>query len=258
MKGASFMAKNKDNASPAPEQTTPVKDYQQEEDSESKGKKIRKILFIIILCIVIFFVILAIWWVNEHRVKEVNYDVNGRAQEVFAPGEESSEKTIQVKGSLLDLTGPTVDVVVPVEYFQGKAPSELTAAEKNGGYVALKNDGSNVVYTLRTSFYPSIVANMYEYYCDSFNDRYERKNRVELVSMNRAAQVFTITIEKLNFNANNYRDMLKDLYYEAAIYQCFYGYKPADIKVRFDFKYHQEQFTFKSYNFPENLNKALD
>ena len=255
-KGASFMAKNKDNASPAAEQTNPQKDYQQEEDQESKSKKLRKTIIAIVLFIVIFFVILAIWWINEHRVKEVEYDVNGRAQEVFAQAEENTEN-VEVKGSLLDLTGPTVDVVVPVEYFQGKAPTELTAAEKNSGYVALKQEGSNIVYTLRTSYYPSIVENMYEHYCDSFNELYERKNKVELVSMNRVAQVFTITIEKLSFNPNNYYDMLRDLYYQAAVYQCFYGYTPDNIKVTFQFKYHQEQFVFTSYTFPDSLGKTL-
>ena len=252
------MKNNNDNLSP--EQENALKDYQQEEDKEVKGKhKTRNTIIAIVLLIVIFFVILLIWYVNEHRVKEVMYDVNGKAQEVFAQAEESADEKIEVKGSLLDLTGPTVDITVPIEYYQGNVPAdELSTAEKNSGYVAIKKDSENVTYTVRTSFYPSIVANMYEYYCDEFNDKYERKDKVELVSMNRVAQVFTITVEKLNFNANHYKPMLKDLYYQAAIYQCFYGYKPEDINVKFQFKYHQEQFTFKSYDFPESLNSTLD
>lgn len=248
------MAKNKESVAP---DTAPVKDYQQEEDRETKGKKVRRIIVAIVLFIVIFFLILAIWYINEHRVKEVHYDVNGRAQEAFAQAEENTDKTIEVKGSILDLSGPTVDVTVPVEYYQGKVPSELTFAQKKSGYVSMKNDGQNVVYTLKTSYYKSIVENMYEYYCDSFNDKYEKKDRVELVSMNRVAQMFTITIEKLNFNPNHYSNMLKDLYYEAAIYQCFYGYTPDKIEVKFQFKYHQEQFPFKTYSYPEMLGKTL-
>ena len=120
-----------------------------------------------------------------------------------------------------------------------------------------KKDGENIVYTIKTSYYPSIVENLYEYYEEVFNKTYEGKNGVELVSMNRSAVTFTVTVQKEGFKANNHYKMLEDLYYQAAIYQCYFGIAPENISVNFQFKYLHEAFPFADYQFPSCLGKDL-
>ncbi len=244
----------------SPEMEQYKKDYQQTEDKDVKEKhRVTKTIIAIVLFIVIFFLILLIWYVKDHSVKEIKYDVDGsQAAPAAAQAEAENGDKIVVDGSLLDLTGPTVDITIPLEFYQGKEPADkLTNEERRSGYVGVKKANGNVVYTVQTAYYPSLVRSLYEYYEEYFNTTYEKKNGVQLVSFNREAQTFTITVDKLGFNANKHRAMLKDLYYQVAVYQCYYGFAPKDIKVSFQFKYLKEQFPFVTYQFPAEMDKEL-
>lgn len=241
--------------------TQPKKDYQQEEDADVKEKnKVKKTVIAIILFAAVFFIILLIWYVKDNSVKEEQYVVNGsQAAPAVAQGTEADANfEISVPGSLLDLTGETVEVKIPLKFYQDAQPSEqLSDSELKNGYVSAKKDGENIVYTIKTTYYPSIVENLYEYYEEVFNKTYEGKNGVELVSMNRSAVTFTVTVQKEGFKANNHYKMLEDLYYQAAIYQCYFGIAPENISVNFQFKYLREAFPFADYQFPSCLGKDL-
>lgn len=252
----------KDIANPENQDLAEVKkDYQQEEDKDVKEKsKMTKIIIAISLFIVIFFVILLIWYVKDHSVKEVNYKVDGdQAAPVIAQADEQTgSEQVTLNGAVIDLTGPTATVTIPLEYFGEDQPADtLSDSELKNGYTAVKKDGGNVIYTIKTSYFVSVVNNLYEYNEQLFNKEYEEKNGVELVSSNRQMTTFTITVDKDGFKADKYYDMLESLYYKAAIYQCYYGVTPENISVTFQFKYTREQFPFANYQFPSNLGKKL-
>lgn len=239
----------------------PKKDYQQEEDADVKEKnKVKKAVIAIILFAAVFFLILLIWYVKDNSVKEEQYDVNGsQAAPAVAQGTEADAGSeISVPGCLLDLTGETVEVKIPLKFYRDAQPSEqLSDSELKNGYVSAKKDGENIVYTIKTSYYPSIVENLYEYYEEVFNKAYEGKNGVELVSMTRSSVTFTVTVQKDGFKANSHYKMLEDLYYQAAVYQCYFGIAPENISVNFRFKYLHEAFPFVDYQFPSCLGKDL-
>lgn len=252
----------KDIANPENRDLAEVKkDYQQEEDKDVKEKsKMTKIIIAISLFIVIFFVILLIWYVKDHSVKEVNYKVDGdQAAPVIAQADEQTgSEQVTLNGAVIDLTGPTATVTIPLEYFGEDQPADtLSDSELKNGYTAVKKDGGNVIYTIKTSYFVSVVNNLYEYNEQLFNKEYEEKNGIELVSSNRKMTTFTITVDKDGFKADKYYDMLESLYYKAAIYQCYYGVAPENISVTFQFKYTREQFPFANYQFPSNLGKKL-
>lgn len=246
------MKKNK-NAS---QEAMPKKDYQQEFDPDvKKDSKGKKVVIGISAFIAAFFLILLVWYISDNSVKEEQYEVEGQtAAAVLQQGEEVTGEVV-VEDSLFDLTKETVDVTVPLAYYQGKEPADtLDKNQLASGYVSVKKDGTNVVFTIKTSFYASVVENLYEYYDTIAND-YEKKNGVQLVSSNRAGNLFTITVEKPGYKANAHRDMLKALYYNAAIYQCYLGV--AEPTVDFQMKYLHEQYPFTNYPFPSSLGKDL-
>lgn len=241
--------------------TQPKKDYQQEEDADVKEKnKVKKTVIAIILFAAVFFLILLIWYVKDNSVKEEKYDVNGsQAAPAVAQGTEAdADSEISVPDSLFDLTDETVEVKIPLKFFKDAQPSDqLSDSQLKSGYVSAKKDGENIVYTIKTTYYPSIVENLYEYYEEVFNKTYEGKNGVELVSMTRSSSTFTVTVQKDGFKANSHYKMLEDLYYQAAVYQCYFGIAPENISVNFQFKYLREAFPFAEYQFPSCLGKDL-
>ncbi len=256
------MKKDKKSPDEALEQNPEAleKDYQKEEDEDVKEKhKLAKIIIAIILFIVIFFIILLIHHIKEESAEKF-YDVDGKnAADAVAMADESDE-IIAPDGCVLDLSGPTVTVTIPEEYFEGKLPADtLSESEIAGGYTDIKKIGGNVIYTIKTSYYPSIVSNLYEYHSDEYQDKtFLQENDVLRFAQYQYMQKFTVTLsEREFFSPNDYRDLLKHAYYQAAIYQCYLGIAPADINVAFQFKYIGAQYTFVEYNFPELLNKNL-
>ncbi len=249
----------KKNKKEAPEQVTPKKDYQQEVDPDVKGsEKSKKLLIGIVAFIVVFFTAILGWYINDNSVKEQKYDVDGKtAAPVIAQGEESKDEVIDVDGSLLDLTKETVEIKIPLEFYQDEKISDtLSEAQKTSGYLDVKKDNTSVTYTIKTSFYPSIVENLYDFYCQE-GDKFEKKNGVELVSCNKYMDNFTITVAKSGYKANSNYDMLESLYYYAAIYRCYLGASEQSISVNFQMKYLHEDFPFMDYLFPQCLGKDL-
>lgn len=241
----------------ANQDTAPKKNYQQEVDPDVKQKnKSKTAVIVIVAFIAVFFLALLIWYISGNSVKEEHYDVEGQtAQAVVAQGEESQEDVITVDESLLDLTQESVKVTIPLAYYQDNAPSDvLDENQLASGYLDAEIVDGNIVYTIKTSYYPSVVENLYEYYDTLAND-YEKKNKILLISSNRRADLFTVTIEKLNFAPNAHRNMMTELYYNAAIYQCYLGV--AQPKVAFQFKYLGEQFPFVNYQYPDCIGKDL-
>lgn len=237
------------------------KDYQQEEDEDvNEKRKTKKIVIAIALFVAIFFIILLIWYIKDNSLNEISYIVDGdRAAPAVAQAEEEyNEEGITLKGAEIDLTGKTADVVIPLEFFKSAPPEDaLSDTQQKSGYTAVKKSNGNITYSIKTSYFNSIVSNLYDYYNFAFDEAYEKK-LVQLVSSNKTMNTFTITIDKDSaFNANKYYSMLEDIYYQAAIYQCYYGFSPEKISVNFQFKYSYEQFTFADYQFPECLNKDL-
>lgn len=252
-----FMKKDKKIT---PEETMPKKDYQQEVDPDVKGKeKSKKAVIGIVAFIVVFFVALLGWYINDNSVKEENYDVDGQtAAPAVAQGKESDGDVIEVNGSLLDLTKETVQVTVPLAFYQGEEVADtLDKSQQASGYLSVEKSDVAVTYTIKTSFYPSIVENLYEYYAQKA-DSYEKENGVQLVSCNRTGNIFTVTVDKANYKANSHYDMLEDLYYNAAIYQSYLGVEEDNVSVNFQMKYLHEQFTFTDYQFPDCLGKDLN
>lgn len=237
------------------------KDYQQEEDKDVKEKsKTKKLIIAISLFVVIFFVILLIWYVKDHSVKETAYKVDGeQAAPVIAQADEQTgSEQVTLNGATVDLSGTTAEVTIPLEYFGEEQPADtLSDSQLKNGYTAVKKDGENIVYTIKTSYFVSVVNNLYEYNEQLFDKEYEEKNGIELVSSNRQMTVFTITVDKDGFKADKHYDMLEYLYYKAAIYQCYYGVAPQDISVTFQFKYTRDQFPFADYQFPSSLGQKL-
>lgn len=256
------MKKNKNSSVETLEQNPDAleKDYQKEEDEDVKEKhKLAKIIIAIVLFIVIFFIILLIWHIKDESAEKF-YDVNGvNGADAMAVASESDD-IVAPEGCELDLSGPTVTVTIPVEYFEGKVPADtLSETETSGGYVSIQKTGGNVIYTIKTSYYPSIVSNLYEYHSDEYQDKtFLKESDVLRFAQFQYMQKFTVTLSAREFfSPNDYRDLLKHAYYQAAIYQCYLGIKPADINVAFQFKYIGAQYTFVEYNFPELLNKDL-
>ena len=248
------MKKDK-NASP---ETAPKKDYQQEFDPDVKQKSKSKTAVIAISAfIALFFLVLLVWYISDNSVKEQNYDVEGQTQAAAVQqGEESLDEVIEVKDSLLDLTKETVEITVPLAYYQGNVPGDtLDKDQLASGYLSVKKDDVNIVYTIKTSFYPSIVENLYEHY-NTLADNYEKTNGVQLVSCNRNGSIFTVTVEKPGFKANAHKAMLEDLYYNAAIYQSYLGV--TNPSVVFQMKYLHQQFPFADYLYPDALGKDLN
>ncbi len=251
------MKKNKKTPN---ENTAPKKDYQQQIDPDVKqGEKGKKALIGVVAFIVVFFVAILGWYISDNSVKEQQYDVDGKtAQQVIAQGEESNDEIIEVNGSSLDLTKDSVQVTIPLEYFQGEEVKDsLDENQLAGGYLAVEKADGNVIYTIKTSFYPSIVKNIYEYN-EKIGDAYEKKNGVQLVSCNKYGNVFTVTVDKAGYKPNAQYDMLEDLYYNSAIYQCYLGVTPESVSTNFQMKYLHEQFTFTEYPFPSCLGKNLN
>ena len=248
------MKKNK-NASP---EATPKKDYQQEFDPDVKQKSKSKTAVIAISAfIALFFLVLLVWYISDNSVKEQAFDVEGEtAAAVVQQGEESSDEVIEVKDSLLALTKETVEITVPLAFYQDNVPSDtLDENQLASGYLSVRKDDVNVIYTVKTSFYPSIIENLYEYYDTLAND-YEKVNGVQLVSCNRNGSVFTVTVEKSGYKANAHKDMLEDLYYNASIYQSYLGV--TNPSVVFQMKYLHQQFPFADYPYPDALGKDLN
>lgn len=248
------MKKNK-NASP---ETAPKKDYQQEFDPDVKNKSKGKTAIVAISAfIALFFIVLLVWYISDNSVKEQQFDVEGQTQAAAVQqGEESVDDVVEVKDSLLDLTAETVEVTVPLAFYQGDVPADtLDENQLAGGYLSVKKDDVNVIYTIKTSFYPSVVENLYEYY-NTLADKYEKQNGVQLVSCNRNGSIFTVTVEKSGYKANAHKDMLEDLYYNAAIYQSYLGV--TNPSVVFQMKYLHQQFPFADYQYPDALGKDLN
>lgn len=243
-----------------PEEALEEKDYQKEEDEDVKEKhKITKAIIAAILFIVIVFIILLIRNINE-KTKEQFYDVDGkRAVDAAAMADENGEIE-DVDGCVLDLTGPTVTVTVPLVYYEDKQPAdELTEEELASGYIDVKKLGGNVIYTIKTSYYPSIISNMYEFHCDEYQEKdFLEENDVLRFAQFSYMQKFTVTIgDKKLFSPNDYKELLKHAFNQSAIYQSYLGIAPSDIKVIFQFKYTGAQFPFVEYEFPKLLGKDL-
>ncbi len=247
--------KNKKNGNP---EVTPKKNYNQEIDPDVKHKsKSRTAIIAIVVFIAVFFLVLLVWYINDHSIKEEHYDVEGQtAAAAVAQGEESKDEVITVKESLLDLTQESVQITVPLSYYQDEAPSDvLDDNQKASGYLDAEINADSIVYTIKTTFYPSVVENLYEYY-DTLANEYEGKNGIELISSNRRGDLFTVTVEKNGYRANVHREMMTDLYYNAAIYQCYLGV--ASPSVAFQMKYLHEQFPFVNYQYPNSIGKDLN
>lgn len=242
----------------ASQEVMPKKDYQQEVDPDvKKSSKGKKAIIAVSAFIALFFLVLLVWYISDNSVKEQNYDVDGKTAAVAVQqGHESSDEVIVVEDSLLDLTKETVEITIPLAYYQGDVPDDtLSENQLANGYLSVKKDDLNIVYTVKTSFYPSLVENLYEYY-DTLANEYEKKNGVQLVSCNKNGNLFTVTVEKSGYKANSHYDMLEDLYYNAAVYQCYLGV--ANPSVDFQVKYLHEQFPFADYQFPDSLGKDLN
>ena len=247
------MKKNKN----APQDDMPKKSYQQEIDPDVKEKDNgKKVVIGISIFIALFFLVLLIWYISDTSVKEETYDVEGQTTDVvLQQGEESVDDIIIVEQSLLDLTKETVEITIPLDLYRGEIPADsLDETQIANGYLAVKKDDTNLVYTIKTSYYPSIIENLYSYY-DAIADEYEKKNSVQLVSSNKYCDTFTITVEKPGYKANNHYKMLESLYYNAAIYQCYLGVDSP--YVNFNMKYLHEQTPFFGYQFPNSLGKDL-
>lgn len=236
------------------------KDYQKEEDKDVKEKhKITKIIIAIILFIAIVFVFLLIRHIKNESAEKF-YDVNGEHAVDAAAIAEASDGKIEVDGCLLDLTGETVVVTVPLEYYEDKQPADtLSEAEKASGYVSVKKTGGNVIYTIKTAYYPSVVSNLYEAYADAYQEEsFLEENHVLRFAQFSYMQKFNVIIEgKDPFSAPDYYDLLEHAYYQSAIYQSYLGILPGDIEVVFQFKNHGAQFTFAEYKFPDLKGKNL-
>lgn len=247
----------KKKKSTAPE-AAPKKDYQQEIDPDVKqGNKSKTAIIAISAFIALFFLVLLVWYISDNSVKEEHYDVEGEtAAAVVQQGEESDDEIIEVDGSLLDLTKETVDIIIPLEYYQGKEPADtLDKNQTASGYIAVKKENGNVVFTVKTSFYPSIIENLYEHY-ENLGNEYEKKNGVQLVSFNKYGNLFTVTVDKAGYKASKNYAMLEDLYYKAAVYQCYLGV--TEPTVDFQMKYLHEQYPFSDFSFPACLGKDLN
>lgn len=242
-----------------PDEEALNKDYQQEEDEDVKEKhKITKVIIAIILFIVIVFILLLIRNIHE-KTKEQKYDVNGvvAADSVVKAEEGTGE---EVDGCLLDLSGPVVVVTIPLKFYEDKQPADtLTEAEQANGYVDVEKAGGNVIYTIKTSYYPSIVSNLYENHSDEYQkDAFLEDNNLLRFAQYSYMQKFTVTIDDSKpFIPDKYYKLLKHTYCQSAIYQSYLGIAPADIKVNFQFKYIGAQFPFVEYEFPTLLGRSL-
>ena len=244
----------------APDEETLDKDYQQEEDEDVKEKhKLAKIIIAVILFIIIFFIILLIRNIHE-KAKEQYYDVNGvQSVEAVAKANEGGTDE-EVDGCLLDLTGPTVVVTVPLKYYEDKQPADtLTEEEIASGYVDVKKIGGNVVYTIKSVNYPAIVSGMYEFHSDEYQEEnFLKENDVLRFAQYSYMQKFTVTLaEDEKFVPDKYYDLFKHAYNQSAIYQSYLGILPHDIQVTFQVKYTGAQFPFVEYTFPDMLGKRL-
>ena len=244
----------------APDEEALDKDYQQEEDEDVKEKhKLAKIIIAVILFIIIFFVILLIRNIHE-KTKEQFYDVNGvESVEAVAKANEGGTDE-EVDGCLLDLTGPTVVVTVPLKYYENKQPADtLTDEEIKNGYVDVKKVGGNVVYTIKSVCYPSIVSSMYELHSDEYQEEnFLKENDLLRFAQFSYMQKFTVTLgEDEKFIPDRYYKLLLHTYNQSAIYQSYLGIQPQDINVNFQFKYTGAQFPFVEYKFPDILGRSL-
>mgnify|MGYP003314078333 CR=1 FL=1 len=244
----------------APDEEALDKDYQQEEDEDVKEKhKLAKIIIAVILFIIIFFIILLIRNIHE-KTKEQFYDVNGvESVEAVAKANEGGTDE-EVDGCLLDLTGPTVVVTVPLKYYENKQPADtLTDEEIKNGYVDVKKVGGNVVYTIKSVCYPSIVSSMYELHSDEYQEEnFLKENDLLRFAQFSYMQKFTVTLgEDEKFIPDKYYKLLLHTYNQSAIYQSYLGIQPQDINVNFQFKYTGAQFPFVEYKFPDILGRSL-
>lgn len=236
------------------------KDYQKEEDKDVKEKhKITKVIIAIILFIAIIFIFLLIRYIKNESAEKY-YDVNGEhAVEALAQAT-ATEGKVEVDGCLLDLTKETVVVTIPLEYYEDNQPADtLTDVEKASGYVDVKKANGNVIYTIKTAYYPSILSNLYESYADTYDeDSFRTENHILRFEQFQYMQKFTVTIEgDKAFSAPDYYDLLEHAYYQAAIYQSYLGIQPKDISVSFQFKNRGAQYTFVEYKFPDMKGKNL-
>lgn len=237
-----------------------VKDYQQEEDKDVKEKhKITKVIIAIILFIAIIFLFLLIRHIKNESAEHF-YDPNAKHDDSAIAVATATKGKIEVDGCLLDLTKETVIVTIPLEYYEDEQPADtLTDVEKASGYVSVKKTAENIIYTIKTAYYPSIIENMYKAYSDSYDDdTFLKENHILGLEQYEYMERFTVTIEgDKAFSAPDYYKLLEHTYYKAAIYQSYLGIKPADINVLFQLKNHGAQFTFVEYNFPEMKGKNL-
>lgn len=254
------MKKDKKAASQNPDMNEDAlnKDYQQEEDEDVKEKhKITKVIIAIILAIAIFFVFLLIRHIKDESGEKF-YDVDG-VKGSYGQDNENSSKEKPV-GCVLDLSGEYVTVTVPLKYYEDDQPSgKLTDELKVRGYTDVKKSGGNIVYTMKTSYYYSIVSGIYEGHHDDYRtDEFCKENDVLLFAQDEPMQKFTVTISERDFfSPADYYKLLEHNFNQAAIYQCYLGIAPADINVDFQFKYEGAQNTFVTYKFPELLGKNL-
>lgn len=241
------------------EEALEEKDYQKEEDEDVKEKhKITKVIIAIILFIAIIFIFLLIRHIKNESAEKF-YDVNGVPAAATAAANDGDNNK-EVDGCLLDLTGETVVVTIPLEYYENNPPADkLTDAEKAQGYVSVKKFAGNVVYTIKTSQYRSIVSALYESHSDEYQlDNFLEDNDVLRFAQFSYMQKFTVTIkDNKDFNANKYYKLLEHTYYQSAIYQSYLGILPSNIKVLFQFKNVGAQFPFAEYPFPELKGKSL-
>lgn len=277
------MKKEKKNLEALNPQDSVKKDYQLEEDNDVKEKnKTKKAIWIVVILILFFFLILLIWYIKDHSVKEEQYDVDGVTAVAAVAQANKSDGTDA--SYLAEIYGETIDVAIPLDFYKDEQPSDtLTKDQLASGYVSVFKADGNVVYTIKTAYYPSVVENLYEYYEAKFNAQYEKKDNVELVSMSRDSSIFTITLKKDGFHTKAVYDLSEALYYQAAIYQSYYVKLGAienafdgeskfmreryeenvqklmadGAKVKFQLKFVREPFTVAEYIFPDELGGGL-
>lgn len=235
------------------------KDYQQEEDEDVKEKhKITKVIIAIILFIAIIFIFLLMRHIKNESAEKF-YDVEGVPGTAAASSDEDSNIG-DIEGCLLDLSGSTVVVTIPLEYYEDNPPADtLSDIEKAKGYVDVKKFAGNVIYTIKTSSYRSIVSGIYESHADEYQeDAFLKENDMLCFAQFSYMQRFTVTIkDNKNFSANKYYKFMEHWYYQSAIYQSYLGILPSNIKTVFQFKNTGAQFTFAEYPFPQLKGKDL-
>lgn len=255
------MKKNKQEQKKEQEQIIEAaqKNIEKFDDADLKRKKNKAVIVAISCFIIIAFVIVAFYAINQSRVKEVTYNVEGvKAADVTDSKDVKKKIDSKLRDDIiLDTNQKTVTVTVPVELFEDgtKITSTLTSKQKQSGYVSATLNSTEVIYVIKSGYYPSVIEDIYNQtykYLKSFENG-KAYVATSLVSSNFAMNKATITFNKKSYNDEEYKSMLKSIYKKMAIYQCYCGITPKSLSVEFQLKYIHEQFAFNTVLYPNEM-----